>query len=56
MSLLTAKMNRSKLYHAISMTRPINSARTNRLDFLGSLLVPFLCVVVVHIVRFIIRN
>jgi len=56
MSFLTAKMNRSKLYHAISMTRPINIARINRLDFLGSLIVPFLCVAVVHIVRLIITK
>jgi hypothetical protein len=51
MSIIPVKVKRSKLYHAITMTRPVEDAWTNRLDFWGSVIVPFLCVAVVALVR-----
>jgi hypothetical protein len=51
MSIFTAQVNRSKLYHTIAAIRPINDARINRLDLLGGVIVPFLCVAVVNLVR-----
>lgn len=51
MSIVTAKVNRSKLYHAIAAIGPVNDARITRLDVWGSVIVPVLLVGVLNLMR-----
>jgi hypothetical protein len=53
MSIVTAKINRSKLYHTIATIRPVNDARNIQLDVWGSVIVPVLLVGVLNLMRFI---
>ena len=53
MSIVTAKVNRSKLYHTIATIRPVNDARNIQLDVWGSVIVPVLFVGVLNLMRFI---
>jgi hypothetical protein len=56
MSIVTAKMNRSKLYHTIATIRPANDARIIQLDVWGSVIVPVLFVSVLNLMRLIFVN
>jgi len=51
MSTVTAKVNRSRLYHAITAIRPANDARGTQLDVWGSVIVPVLLVGVLNLMR-----
>ena len=51
MSIITAKVNRSKLYHTIATLRPANDARNVKLDVWGSVIVPVLLVGILNLMR-----
>jgi len=51
MSVVTGKVNRSKLYHNIATIRPADDARNVKLDVWGSLIVAVLLVGVLNFMR-----
>ena len=51
MSIDTARVNRSELYHTIATVRPVNNARIIQLDVWGSVIVPLLLVGIVNFMR-----
>ncbi|MGD0252739.1 MAG: hypothetical protein ABSC01_08585 [Verrucomicrobiota bacterium] len=56
MSIVTAKVNRSELYHTIATVRPVNDARIIQLDVWGSVIIPVLFVSVLNLVRLVFAN
>jgi len=51
MSIDTARVNRSELYHTIATVRPVNGARIIKLDVWGSVIVPVLFVSILNLMR-----
>jgi hypothetical protein len=51
MSIVTANVNRSELYHTIATVRPVNDARIIQLDVWGSVIVPVLFVSILNLMR-----
>jgi hypothetical protein len=53
MSIVTANVNRSKLYHTIASIRPVNDARNIQIDVWGSVVVPVILVGIVNLMRYV---
>ena len=51
MSIDTARVNRSELYHTIATVRPVNDERIIKLDVWGSVIVPVLFVSILNLMR-----
>ena len=53
MHTILAKVNRSEFYNTIATIRPVNGARTAKLDVWGSVIVAVLLVGVLNLMRFV---
>jgi len=53
MSTVSAKVNRSEFYNTIATIRPVNGARSAKLDIWGSVIVAILLVGILNFMRFV---